>query len=355
MVQPAPSCRTGQAPSPTEVSRGHQLRAAFWELYLHEAFDRLGFAITHELDVPGSTRHPDFLLTRDDEEFYVEAVMVLPSDKDVSSDQRKNAIYESLDKMRSPNFALWLEVNREGESSPTVKKLRSDLESWLATLDPDEVMVQHEPGKLESLPTRAWTLGEWQITFWAIPKKPEARRSSDIRPLGAFGPGEATMVDDVTPIRSTLETKGSRYGLLAAPYMIALSCDLPFVDELTFNHALFGTEAVQLWANPDGSTGNRLIRQPDGFWIGASPRYTRVSGVISVTHLQPWTAGSREPAVWLNPWASQPLTSALPWRSTTIDLTAGRFVTREAEKTAAEILGLSADWPGTGPPFTEFQ
>lgn len=55
-----------------------QFLAAFWELYLHELFSRLGFkALVHPASGRGGTR-PDFLVTQDEMRFYLEAVMPTP-------------------------------------------------------------------------------------------------------------------------------------------------------------------------------------------------------------------------------------------------------------------------------------
>jgi len=51
--------------------------AAFWELYLHELFVRLGFSIEVHPESGKDTR-PDFRLTRDGREIYLEAVMPNP-------------------------------------------------------------------------------------------------------------------------------------------------------------------------------------------------------------------------------------------------------------------------------------
>ncbi len=51
--------------------------AAFWELYLHELFVRLGFNIEVHPESGKDTR-PDFRLTRDGREIYLEAVMPNP-------------------------------------------------------------------------------------------------------------------------------------------------------------------------------------------------------------------------------------------------------------------------------------
>lgn len=47
--------------------------AAWWELYLHELFRRLGFEIEVHPELEGVSGRPDFRVARDDAAFYVEA------------------------------------------------------------------------------------------------------------------------------------------------------------------------------------------------------------------------------------------------------------------------------------------
>jgi hypothetical protein len=55
--------------------------AAFWEMYLHGALTRAGFRLTPHPDVPGTKKHPDFLVTDSDSmSFYLEATTVGPLD-----------------------------------------------------------------------------------------------------------------------------------------------------------------------------------------------------------------------------------------------------------------------------------
>ncbi len=49
---------------------------AFWELYLHEAFMRLGFTVTCDPEVPDNHRRPDFLVSNGTGSYIVETCRV---------------------------------------------------------------------------------------------------------------------------------------------------------------------------------------------------------------------------------------------------------------------------------------
>ena len=51
----------------------------FWELYLHEAYLRSGYAVTIHPHLAGTGRHPDFLIEGQGTRFYLEAVQACAS------------------------------------------------------------------------------------------------------------------------------------------------------------------------------------------------------------------------------------------------------------------------------------
>jgi hypothetical protein len=53
-----------------------ETNAAWWELYLHEAFRRLGARITLHPEVANTTRRPDFLVNASVGSFYLEITFV---------------------------------------------------------------------------------------------------------------------------------------------------------------------------------------------------------------------------------------------------------------------------------------
>lgn len=69
--------------------------AAWWELYLFTLYRRLGYSVTVHLTVSGTAKQPDFLVTRGDEELYVEAAAVFSGIVDESRHgEREGWIYD---------------------------------------------------------------------------------------------------------------------------------------------------------------------------------------------------------------------------------------------------------------------
>jgi hypothetical protein len=59
------------------------------------------------------------------------------------------------------------------------------------------------------------------------------------------GPGRASFVDAITPLRVTLEDKAACYGQMDRAYLIAVLCEAEIsTDDYDIEGALFGHEAV---------------------------------------------------------------------------------------------------------------
>jgi hypothetical protein len=329
-----------------------QFASAFWELYIHESLRREGFQVTSHPDMPDTSAHCDYLARRDGDALYLEATVVGSSEAERAAEGRRNTVYDLLNKLESPDYFLWLDVDEEGPASPSVRQLREDLARWLGTLAFDDVRSAYERGSILAVPTHTWSARGWAITFRPIAKGEEARGKPGIRPVGMFRPGRASTVDDVGQVRSDLENKATWYGRPDLPFVIAAAIESPFFDaKHTMSGALFGREAVQFDPKTLEARG---FRQPDGLWRGpGGPRNTRVSGVVAMRSVRPWNLLAYAPVTWHNPWAALRLPDVLPWASARVDLENGQLIESEAVRPSHDILGLPEGWPGPEDPFPD--
>lgn len=331
----------------------HVFRAAFWELYVHEALVRCGFDVSVHPVVDGTLKVPDFLAVRGDARFYVEATAAAASDAERSGDARRAQLHDEFNKTESPNFFLWLDIEAEGDANPSVKQARSDLEGWLESLEPDEVTkLIAGSGAVDAMPRFVWEGGGWALSIGAYPKSVSARGDLSLRPLGIYN-GGAEMIDDRTPLLRRMKRKSSRYGALDAPFVLAVSGFSFTTDEQDIVDALFGSEQVTFALPPGGQEPIvRPTRAPDGLWVrqgGAGA--TQVSAVLFVPYIEPWEVAAKVPVLIRHPAAALPLALDCPYlRIGSVD-EAGRLTWRDPEQPIAELFELPGDWPGPEPPF----
>jgi hypothetical protein len=171
-------------------NREHE--AAFWELYLHEAYRRSGFDIKIYPVLAGATTRPDFYLERGSTRFYVEAVSVGQDPLSNAEDRRLQDVHRVLEELRIEDFIIGLEHYSIGSTALPTRPLRAALRKWLAKLDPDAVTSESltSPyGGFDSLPEFRWEADGWSLVFHAFPLKTEAR-GQPRRALGVMGPSD---------------------------------------------------------------------------------------------------------------------------------------------------------------------
>jgi hypothetical protein len=158
-------------------------------------------------------------------------------------------------------------------------------------------------------------------------------------------PSEASMIDDRTPLRDKVRAKANRYGRIRRALLIAVNAAGRHLDKIDIMEALFGKEAFTLPRSESGDFGEPVMtRIPDGAWVGPrGPRNTRVSGVLIVSSLLPWTVAVSQPVLYLNPWAKYPLIPGLE-RLETHRPVGDKMIGTAGEPTH-EILELPERWP----------
>lgn len=232
---------------------------------------------------------------------------------------------------------------------PSMASVRSRLEAWLRTLDPDAVDLQGR-----DLPSIEISTGTWTFEFDAIPKSPSARGEPGIRPLGVFDTGGFRMLRTKERLRASLTEKAEQTRGVGDPLLLAMNVQGTFPDADDVFDALYGDLALSITVNPEGPGETRTTRQMTGFWTeGRLGRRAHVSGVLTVINLGPWNPHRIEPILWLNPWAQRPseLLLGLPFKQVRVDLATGVRKERDAERAAQDVLGLPDDWPAPGGPW----
>lgn len=328
-------------------------RSGFWELYLHEMLRRLDLAVRYEPELDDSPRNPDFLI--DDpagRSCVIEAVSLDKPHEDDAAERRRAQILDALNRTTSPDFFLWLEFEAEGTEAPSVARFRPGLEAWLRGLDTEDVIRQYEEGGMEALSSYVWEDRGWRVAIWPVPKNPEARGDPNHRPVGAHGPSQAYLIDDRSVLLQAMKRKATGYGDLGRPFVIALDFHSLFgLEEEDVEGVLYGRTVDRTWL-PAGHP-DRIGRLRDGFWAGpGGPKHTRVSAVIVMWGLEPWTPHKAVPTLWHNPWAARPLEVPLPWCvEYRFDPESGKVAKSPSEVPPGKHLDLPAEWPTSEGPF----
>jgi hypothetical protein len=316
---------------------------AFWELYLHESFIRSDFDVQVHPVVSSGPRPPDFLVTRSHESFYVEATATFG--KHAGGKQaRLHQVFDAINKIHSPNFFLSIDVHSIGDSALPTKRLRSALESWLASLDPDT--IDSTSLLSESGQRFPWQESGWDLLFRPLPVRADARGRGH-HPLGMWGPGAAYRLGDSESIRDALKDKGSAYGALDRPLLVAINTSTGFNRDFETMNALYGSAQVQFDMAPSDRPA-REVRGSDGYWGqpgGWSHRH--VSGVLLGPNISVSIISTVSPTLWLHPSPVAAIPALESWR--TAELVVDRIEQSEPRRPVHETFGLPEGWPLSEP------
>lgn len=287
-----------------------QHASAYWELYLHETFIRSGFQVTVHPAVAGSSRQPDFLVTRGSEAFYVEAKCLVSKTPDPGASARTKRLYDALDSIHCPDFFLQIDVNRVGSADLPAKALRRKLEEWVGALVPDSIVVDDH--YCEFGPRFLWSEAGWELEFRPFPIPADMRGGPDHRPLGIFGPIEAAWINDDVSLKSALRAKGSAYGDLDLPLIIAINSFAFSHGDFDAMNALYGTEQFTI-SLQDRDAPPVPSRKPDGYWLAGTWAHQHVAGVLigrSIAEYRPTAV----PTFWIHPEPKECVRPLPVWR-----------------------------------------
>lgn len=324
-------------------SLGYQ--AALAELVIHGALKRRGYSIELHPLTGHETRRLDYCVrdTAGAIASYVEVTSFGPAQDEVAEANRDASIYNAIDKVKlPPGFRLGYDVVEYGKTTPKIGKLCSEVEAWAALSAQDDPSV---------IPSNVFEAGDWKIKlmlFGGFRKDVEVTRSIG----GAMN--DLRVVNAETEIREALEKKGTRYGILHAPYVVVIAdCK----DELTGGDrnaeclldAVFGTEVTVDRAMADGSFVTSDERKRNGYWgTRDAPKHRNVSAVVLLPRSHIWDLRNDrwQPLILLNPFADHPLDkNFLPLPGFAYCPDHDHFAPSLDTVRMADILGLPLVWP----------
>jgi hypothetical protein len=279
--------------------RGHllsrddgQFSGALYELYLRALFVDHGYDVETHPKVTGSRNRPDFLLTKGETSFYVEATTVGLADEKKKEERRLLTLLDGFMEVSHPRFVIQVGVRTVGPSNPPRAPLVSRVRRWLDRLDADDVR-----GKWRDLDPEVWI---WERDGWALEIQPHPVSEPAGYLLGGYHPVGAVFVTDHADLKSSLEAKSKKYGTLDLPYVIAVLERTLFggVDEHRTD-ALYGQQAIRVSLESHDTEG---FRRGDGFWRRTtSYQNGHVSAVLLSHGLRAWMQPLPLPGLWLHP------------------------------------------------------
>jgi hypothetical protein len=233
---------------------------AFYELGMYSYFKNMNYDIAIHPTVPNTSKRPDFLISNNTNEFYVEIKEIrMTSDADKLKERRLNTLIDSMNLIDNTYFMLCIEsINFKTGHQPSGKKVIKHFDNLIKSFDPDLYRKVLEKDGFRKMPMLEYEDEDVRIRIKLMPKLPHLRgkRGRAIASYGVY----SKIGGDEEMIKSALQTKANRYGKLDRPFLICLNYPSTFLHEEDIESALYGN---------------------DGFFgTSSNPRNTRVSAVL---------------------------------------------------------------------------
>ncbi|MGA2990309.1 MAG: hypothetical protein ABSD88_07515, partial [Candidatus Korobacteraceae bacterium] len=165
--------------------------------------------------------------------------------------------------------------------------------------------------------------------------------------IGVVMPEEMRDLHTHDDIRTAIDGKATKYGMLNHPLIIVVNVLDDFCDDDDIWNALFGGEQMVVIRQGVGQFRHEWgHRAANGALRGRGGARNRLASAISVTHqLSPSTLRSRAVDLIHNPWAVNPLpVAALPIPQITISVPDGQLHRHDGIH-HADLLGIPDAWP----------
>ena len=259
----------------------HDFDSSFYELFLHELFYKLGYDITIHPNLPSSSKKPDFLISKDNLELYIEAKVVKgKTKKQEDFEHKRNEFYDNLNKLNTKDFFLNIEdAYFLTQDQPSTKKIIKCIEKELKKIAPDILRKELEKNGFENLPKIEYKDKDIHIIVSPIPVSPSTKKER-MRPIGIY-PVETFWGGGEESLKESIRKKANKYGKLDKPFIVCLnSLDIRTSGKIDVDNTIWGATAFSQLTNPESKDG-KWIQQLDGVFCDKKGiRFKNLTGVF---------------------------------------------------------------------------
>jgi hypothetical protein len=280
------------------------LDSAFYELFLFEMFKKLGFNIKIHPKLENSNKRPDFLISKDNFQAYIEAKICFDkSEEEMSFERLQNEFYDKLNKVRIKGFLLRIEeLNFKTQKQPRTKELIKKIELEVSKLDPKKITAAMEKFGFDGCPNIDFENKDLKVRVQPMPLIESKKDKISKNPIGMF-PFETFWGGGEQSLKQSILKKAKRYGKFEIPYLICINAlGKKTSGKIDIENVIWGSLKYTYSNNPENRDG-KMTRERDGiFYNSGKAKLTNVSGIM-VTRVFPTNIPNSKYWVFENPFA----------------------------------------------------
>lgn len=278
--------------------------SAFFELFLHELFYKLGYEIIIHPELKDSNKRPDFLIIKNGKQTYVEAKICFDkTEVEMAFEHLQNEFYDQLSKVKIKGFLLAIEeVNFITKKQPRVKELIGKIENEVAKLDTIQVTKDIQKYGFEECPGIEYENKDFNIIVKPMPLIESEKDTISENPIGMF-PFESFWGGGEESLRQSILKKSNRYGKFEIPYLICINALGKKSGKNDIENLVWGSLQYTYSTNPKDRDG-KFTRKRDGiFYNSGKAQLKNVSGII-FTKIFPSNIPNAKYWMYKNPFAN---------------------------------------------------
>lgn len=279
--------------------------SAFFELFLHQLFRKLGYQIIIHPELKNSTKRPDFLIIKEESRTYVEAKICYDKTKEeMAFDRRQNEFYDQFNKVRVKGFLLRIEkLNFITAHQPRVKELIALIEYEVKKLDPVQMTSDIEKYGFDVIPRIKFKNKDFEIIVQPMPLKKSKKDKVSKNPIGML-PIETYVGGGEESLRQSIIKKAKRYGKFEIPYLVCINAlGVKMSGMFDVENVIWGSLQYTFSTDPN-NIDTKLTRKSDGiFFSSGKPQFSNVSGIL-VTKVFPSNIPNAKYWLCKNPFAT---------------------------------------------------
>lgn len=219
--------------------------------------------------------------------------------------RRRRGVLAGLDKVRSPDFWIFVRMSVPGRS-PSVRRIRAEIEEWVETLDwvAERERYEAAPGAYEG-PSRTWSTEDGSITLGVLPRSSESR---DGRVTVGVVEGGPVLIEGFERIESSVRRKRRQHRSLDRPLFVVIDLSEGISHDDEVAAALYGPVVLYAAASPPYEARDRS----KGVWPAAATD-SPPTAVLTVDELGLGHAEHARVVQWCRP-NNGPLPAVGPWQ-----------------------------------------
>jgi hypothetical protein len=280
---------------------------AFYELYNHELFTKMGFNLTVHPELPESTKHPDFLASKaGQDQFYIESTICTLSQEEQTLEKLLEDVIGKIEQLNIPDYQFYFKHESHPTSPISKKTLEREIFAKLGSLKSQEINIPRAENDFSKAPVINLNIENFRFSLTVFKR----RSKSDTQPRAQnifIRMRSAYKINADQALRSSITAKAKKYKNLDKPFLLSVDYiddKIIELNDIDIGNALFGSEQVVFTLNEEHTiTDTQLKRKLDGaLFTTQGPIYQRLSGVLFSSNIKSSNFESRTPQIWFLPY-----------------------------------------------------